>query len=117
MSSDQANGDTQYDLLTAALLGAAVGAGLAALATSGRRKPHLSAALVAAMQPGRKAAMKMGSRMLHRGAKAARDLGEDTTDSVRRYAEAAREAIDEAVAREVRDLRRAVRRRRKRLGI
>ena len=31
--------DTQYDLLTAALLGAAVGAGLALLAGGGRSKP------------------------------------------------------------------------------
>ena len=64
-----------------------------------------------------------------RGKRAARwaaERGEDLWDAIPReeiaeqlsdYASAAREAIDGAVRSEIRDLRRAVRRQRKRLGI
>lgn len=61
----------------------------------------------------------VGARWLH-------DRGEDAWDSIprkqikrdmRRYAGRAREAIDEAVEAELHDLRRAIRRQRKRLGI
>lgn len=119
-----ADREAQYDLLTAALLGAAVGAGVAMLVGSGRRKPQpLGQAVLAALQPGRKTrlagrAALAGARMVvKRGSRKAHDLTEDAGDTVREYAEAAREAIDDAVAREVRDLRRAIRKQRKRLGL
>ena len=38
-------------------------------------------------------------------------------DSVAEYLETARQAIDDAVTREIRDLRKAIRRERKRLGV
>ena len=116
--------EAQYDLLTAALLGAAVGAGLAVLAGAGRRRSAgIGGAMLAAVASGRgramlgRAAKAAGRGAVQRGMKVARGFGEDAGDHVRHYADSAREAIDDAVAREVRDLRRAVRRRRKRLGI
>lgn len=66
------------------------------------------------------------ARLGSRGAALARDAGSDLweriprdeiREQVRDYAGRAREAIDDAVASEVRDLRRAVRRQRKRLGL
>lgn len=61
-----------------------------------------------------------------RGARWAAERGEELWDrvpadeirsNVAHYAEAAREAIDEAVENEVRDIKRAIRRQRKRIGI
>ncbi len=61
-----------------------------------------------------------------RGMRAARDRGEeladaipmdDIADSVREYVDGAREAINDVVRAEVSDLRKAVRRQRKRIGI
>lgn len=61
-----------------------------------------------------------------RGYRAARDRGEDLvdaipvediTDSVREYVDGAREAINDVVRSEMNDLRKAVRRQRKRIGI
>ena len=61
-----------------------------------------------------------------RGARWAAEQGEELwdrvpTDDIRstvsHYAEAAREAIDRAVENEVRDIKRAIRRQRKRIGI
>ncbi|HWT45378.1 MAG TPA: hypothetical protein VN085_05405, partial [Vicinamibacterales bacterium] len=61
-----------------------------------------------------------------RGAKWAADRGDalrdgipvdEIGDSVAEYLESARESIDAAVNREIRDLRKAIRRQRKRLGV
>jgi hypothetical protein len=61
-----------------------------------------------------------------RGYRAARDRGEELVDSipvdeiadsVREYVDGAREAIDDVVRSEMTDLRKAVRRQRKRIGI
>jgi hypothetical protein len=61
-----------------------------------------------------------------RGYRAARDRGEDLVeaipvddiaDSVREYVDGAREAINDVVRSEMNDLRKAVRRQRKRIGI
>jgi hypothetical protein len=42
---------------------------------------------------------------------------EEVGDAIGEYLDAAREAIDDVVAREVKDLRKAVRRQRKRFGV
>ena len=42
---------------------------------------------------------------------------EDITNRVQGYLETAREAIDDAVSNEVKDLRKAIRRRRRKLGL
>jgi uncharacterized protein YprB with RNaseH-like and TPR domain len=43
--------------------------------------------------------------------------GRDAADALREYLETARGAIDDVVEQELRDLRRAVRRQRKRIGV
>lgn len=147
--------DQQYDLLTAALLGAAVGAVITLIfrtGPSGRRPitPLMRgagrgakwAALAGlegarwageraapgarwAGERGREGARWAGERAAE-GYRAARDRGadlvdsipaEDIADSVREYVDGAREAINDVVRAEMNDLRKAVRRQRKRIGI
>ncbi len=147
--------EQQFDLLTAALLGAAAGAVITLIfrtGPTGRRPiaPMLNAtgkgakwaALAGlegarwagdraapgarwAAEHGRDGARWAGERAA-RGYKAARDRGEDLADSipvddiadsVREYVEGAREAINDVVRAEMTDLRKAVRRQRKRIGI
>jgi len=109
--------DAQYDLLTAALLGAAIGAGTTLLlrrGPSGRRP----------IGPAWRAA-RTGGQFAKRGARFAWDRGVDAWDRVPRdeiaekahdYFESARDAIDSVVESELKDLRRAIRRQRKKLG-
>ena len=118
--------DEQYDLLTAALIGLAIGVGTTLLVRrgpSGRRpmSPVLRGAALGAKWAGLGAA-RLGAR----GASWARDTGsdlwervprEEIRDHVRDYLGKAQEAIDDVVETELRDLRRALRRQRKRLGI
>jgi gas vesicle protein len=147
--------DQQFDLLTAALLGAAVGAVITLMfrtGPSGRRpiSPVLSAtgkgakwAALAGLDSarwagdraapgarwaadrGRDGARWAGDRASS-GYRAARDRTEeladaipvdDIADSVREYVDGAREAINDVVRAEMTDLRKAVRRQRKRIGI
>ena len=107
----------QYDLLTAALLGAAIGAGTTLLlrrGPSGRRP----------ISPAWRAA-RTGAQFVKRGGRFAWDRGVDawdrvprdeTAEKVRDYFESARDAIDNVVESELKDLRRAIRRQRKKLG-
>ena len=147
--------EQQFDLLTAALLGAAVGAVITLIfrtGPSGRRPitPVLSAtgkgakwAALAGLEGarwagdraspgakwmaerGRDGARWAGDKSA-RGYRAARERGEelvdaipvdDIADSVREYVDGAREAINDVVRSEMNDLRKAVRRQRKRIGI
>ena len=147
--------EQQFDLLTAALLGAAVGAVVTLMFRSGpggRRpiSPLISAtgkgakwAALAGLEGarwagdraspgarwaadrGREGARWAGERSAQ-GYRAARDRGEElvdslpvdeVTDSVREYVDGAREAINDVVRAEMNDLRKAVRRQRKRIGI
>jgi hypothetical protein len=110
--------------LTAALIGLAIGAGVTFMmrrGPSGRRpmSPLLASAAMGASWAGRRAA-RAGSA----GARWAADRGEDLWDRtedlrehVADYVGHAREVIDDAVESELRDLRRAIKRQRKRLGI
>ncbi len=147
--------EQQFDLLTAALLGAAVGAVVTLMFRSGpggRRPigPLISAtgkgakwAALAGLEgarwagdrasPGARWAADRGrdgarwaGEKSARGYRVARDRGEelidslpvdDMTDSVREYVDGAREAINDVVRAEMNDLRKAVRRQRKRIGI
>ena len=118
--------DQEYDLLTAALIGMTIGAGLTFMlrkGPSGKRpvSPMMEGMGVGAMWAGRHAA-----RLGKRGARWARDRGEDAWDAIPRdeirehvsdYMSRAHDAIDEAVQSELHDLRRSLRRQRKRLGI
>lgn len=110
--------EAQYDLLTAALIGIAIGAGTTLLlrrGPSGRRP----------IGPAWRAA-RTGAKLAGRGAKFAWDRGVDAWDRIPRdeiedrmrdYMESARDAIDHLVDSELKDLRRAIRRQRKKLGI
>jgi hypothetical protein len=147
--------EQQFDLLTAAVLGAAVGAVITLIfrtGPSGRRPigPMLDAtgkgakwAALAGLEgarwagdhaapAGRWAAergrerARWAAKKTARGYKAARERTEeladaipmdDIADSVREYVDGAREAINDVVRAEMNDLRKAVRRQRKRIGI
>jgi len=118
--------DQQYDLLTAAVLGAMIGAGAALMlrrGPSGRRPilPVARAAGGAAV-----GAARWANKRGRRGAKWAAKRGSQLWDRVPVEAvreelgdaiESAREAVSDAVESELRDLRKAIRRQRKRLGI
>lgn len=118
--------EQEFDLLTAALIGATIGAGLTLLlrrGPSGSRPlaPVMRGLGIGASWAGRGAA-KIGSK----GARWAADRGGEMWDRIPRddirehvsdYMTRARDAIDDAVASELKDLRRAVRRQRKRLGV
>ena len=118
--------EQEFDLLTAALIGATIGAGLTLLlrrGPSGSRPlaPVMRGLGVGAAWAGRRAA-KIGSK----GARWAAERGEqvwdriphdDIREHVSDYMTRARDAIDDAVASELKDLRRAVRRQRRRLGV
>ena len=126
MSRGTVGPDEQYDLLTAALIGLVVGVGTTLLVRrgpSGRRpvSPMLRGAAMGAKWAGLGAA-RLGAR----GATWARDAGEELwdrmpreeiRDHLREYLSRAQETIDDTVEHELRDLRRAIRRQRKRLGI
>ena len=140
--------EQQYDLLTAALIGAAVGAGITLLlrrGPSGRRPVGRGAALAGmaglegakwAGERGLEGARWAGGRAAEgarwaaprarRGFRTAVERGEElvdripvdeVVDQVREYVDTARDAINNVVKDEVNDLRKAVRRQRKRIGI
>jgi len=147
--------EQQYDLLTAALIGAAVGAGVTLLLRRGPtgRRPigpmvryaGRGAALAGlaglggakwAGDRGLEGARWAGERAMEgarwaaprakRGFRTAMDRGselvdripvDDMVDQVRDYVDTAREAINDVVKDELDDLRKAVRRQRKRIGI
>jgi hypothetical protein len=110
--------DAQYDLLTAALVGLAIGAGTTLLL---RRGPGGHRPIGPAWRMARKGASAAG-----RGARYAWDRGVDAWDRLPReeieekmhdYFESARDTIDDFVHTELKDLQRAIRRQRKKLGI
>jgi hypothetical protein len=99
------------ELVAAALLGAAVGAGLGLLASRFVDADDLRDRMVAA---GRR--MNRGLRRnIDRGVKQVRRRAPELPD-VREYADHAREAFEKALEREVRSLRRGARRQRRRFG-
>ncbi|HEX9221579.1 MAG TPA: hypothetical protein VF858_13930 [Gemmatimonadaceae bacterium] len=136
--------EQQYDLLTAAIIGAAVGAGITLLlrrGPSGRRPVgplvrYAGRGAALAGLAGAEGARWAGNRGLEgarwaapraqRGFRSAVDRGEelvdripvdDVVEQVRDYVDSARGAINDVVKDELNDLRKAVRRQRKRIGI
>ena len=114
--------DPSADLLLAIGVGLALGAGLALVARqrSRRRRP------MARLERFARRGVKEARRLRERGTKWAVQRGEalrdcvpvpEIGDSVADYLETARQSIDNAVNREIRDLRKAIRRERKRLGV
>lgn len=136
--------EAQFDLLTAALIGIAIGAGITLLVRRGPEgdrpmRPLLRAAGrgaryagAAGMEGARWAGDRAASgarwagpraaRGMHRAMETGEDLidripMDDITDHVRDYVDTARDAINDVVKNELQDLRKAVRRQRKRIGI
>jgi hypothetical protein len=114
--------DAQYDLLTAALIGAAIGA----TATLLLRRGPSGHRPVTPMVRGAKWAGRGAARASVAGARWARDRGGELVDRIpadriervlRDTVGEARERIDGFVRHELRDLRKSLRRQRKRLGI
>ena len=99
-----------------------MGAGMALVARERARRRRPMARLERFARRGVNEAKRLGDR----GAKWAAHQGDairdgvpmsEIGDSVAEYLETARQAIDDAVTREIRDLRKAIRRERKRLGV
>jgi gas vesicle protein len=137
--------EEQFDLLTAAVIGVAIGAGIALLVRRGPSGNRPLRPVMDAVGRGAKWSSAMGlegarwagdtippyarraRKGAARGARWAREHSEpllerlpaldEVTDTVRDYVDAAREAINETVEHEARDLRKAIRRQRKRIGI
>jgi hypothetical protein len=116
----------QYDLLTAALIGVTIGAGVTFMLRRGPSGRRPVAPVLERVGEGASWAGRHAARMGMRGARWAAARGEDAWEAIPRreiadrvsdYFGRAREAIDDAVESELDDLRRAVRRQRKRLGI
>jgi hypothetical protein len=118
--------DQQYDLLTAAVLGAMIGAGAALLLRRGPsgRRPLAPFARVAA--GGAATAARWAGKRGRTGARWAARRGSELwdrvpVDSMREEIgeaiDSAREAVADVVETELRDLRKAIRRQRKRLGV
>jgi hypothetical protein len=121
--------DDDLDLLTAALLGLTVGVGVTLLlrrGPSGRRPLVMGAELAGrgarlAGLAGMTGAATAG-RAAMRGARRSREWAEELPfdeigDQIREYFEAAKGAIEDTVSGELQDLRKSIRRRRRRLGI
>lgn len=114
--------DASTDVLLAIGVGLALGAGFALVARERARRRRPMARLERFARSG----VKEARRLRDRGTKWALEKGEairdgvpvsEIGDSVADYVETARQSIDDAVNREIRDLRKAIRRERKRLGV
>jgi hypothetical protein len=118
--------ETEYDLLTAALIGLTIGAGLTYMLRRGPSGGRPLSPVLRGVGSGARWAGRRAAAASMMGARWAADHGEDLWDRIprdairkemREYVGRAREAIDDVVESELRDLRRAIRRQRKRLGI
>lgn len=118
--------ESEYDLLTAALIGATIGAGLTFLLRRGPSGHRPMAPMLVGMGRGAAWASRRAAKLGVTGARWAADRGgaawdriprDEIREHVSEYLGRAREAIDDAVESELHDLRRAVRRQRRRLGI
>ncbi|HEY0971141.1 MAG TPA: hypothetical protein VGE02_09255 [Gemmatimonadales bacterium] len=99
--------ESQYDLLTAAVLGVALGAAATLLIGAGMRRPE--------PHPIRSAIARSGRQGLKRAGSA---LSPDTMRlQVAELMDSARDAVTDAVESELKDLRRSIKRKRRRLGI
>ncbi|MFI5257820.1 MAG: hypothetical protein ACHQRK_11225 [Gemmatimonadales bacterium] len=114
--------DAQYDLLTAALIGAAIGATATLLLRRGPSGERPVAPVLRGARWAGRGAMHAGGT----GARWARSRGgelldriptEEIEDGVRETVGEARDRIDGFVRSELDDLRRALRKQRKRLGV
>ena len=120
--ADEGTRDAQYDLLTAALIGAAIGATATLLLSRGPSGERGMSPIVRGAGKAGRAAWKAGAL----GAEWAKDQGGELVDripvdkiehDVRETVGSARDRIDGFVSDEIRRLRRALRQQRKRMGV
>lgn len=102
--------DADYDLLTAALIGVAIGVGTTLLLRSGPSGHSPAVTLV-------RGAGRAGRQLLPQRGSRTQRLRRLVKRQVADYADAARAHVDELAAEELAALRRAIRRRRKQLGL
>jgi hypothetical protein len=114
--------EAQYDLLTAALIGAAIGATATLLLRRGPSGQRPVAPVLRGARWAGRGAMQAGGRSArwarsHGGDLLDRIPTEEIEERVRETVGDARERIDGFVQSELSDLRRALRKQRKRLGV
>lgn len=125
--------EQQFDLLTAALIGVAIGVGTTLLLRRGPGGARPVVPLLRAAGKGAKWAgvygfrgARAGARHAGRGAKWVAERGEDLWDrvpteeigeTVGEFLDEARERISDTVESELTDLRKAIRRQRRKLGV
>jgi hypothetical protein len=118
--------ENEYDLLTAALIGLTIGAGITFMLRRGPSGDRPVSPVVRGVGRGANWAGRHAAKVGSAGARWTARRGEQLWDSIPRddiregvsdYAGRARHAIDDAIESELKDLRRAIRRQRKRLGI
>jgi hypothetical protein len=112
----------EYDLLIAAALGVAVGAGLTLLLRRGGKGERGAARLARAARRGAGRVGRYGADGARWAAKHGEKLidrvpVDEIRDSIGEYMDSARSAIDDMVTREMKGLRKAIRRQRKRLRV
>jgi hypothetical protein len=118
--------ESEYDLLTAALIGVTIGAGITFMLRRGPSGRSPMSPVVRGLGRGATWAGRNAGRLGVAGARWTAKRGEEAWDRIPRdeirehvsdYVGTARDAIDEFVETELKDLRRAIRRQRKRLGV
>jgi gas vesicle protein len=125
--------EQQFDLLTATLIGVALGVGTTLLLRQGPRGERPLMPILRAAGKGAKWAgvtgyegAKIGAKAGRRGASWVADKGEDLWDrvpaeeigeSIGEFLEEARDRISETVESEMKDLRKAIKRQRRKLGV
>jgi gas vesicle protein len=116
-----------YDLLTAMLMGVALGTAVTMLLSRGSRRATRGSMMLAAAGTGASRAKRWAGRRARRGAEWLGDRGDairdrlpsvnDVAEELTDYLRSARETISDTVTDELRDLRRAIRKQRKRIGV
>jgi hypothetical protein len=119
---DPADVRDEFDLLTAMVLGVAVGVGATLLLRRGPSGRRPAAVVARAAGKGARQAGEYGLEGARWAAKRGADLVDrvpvdEIGEELGSYLASARDAINEAVAEEVRDLRKAIRRKRKQIGV
>ncbi|HUF30708.1 MAG TPA: hypothetical protein VMM77_08560 [Gemmatimonadaceae bacterium] len=114
-------------MLTAMLMGVAIGTTVTLLLRRGPRGSRPAGAILAAAGTGTAAAGRWAGRGAKRGATWVGDRGEEIADrlpslddvagEIGEYLSAARETISDTVSDELSDLRKALRKQRKRIGV